>query len=499
MNRTADPFARGGGCACKIPAGARGLRRLSTTGRATQPGAAEVLVGLDDGDDAAAVRIDAGVAVLSTADFFTPVVDDAYDWGRIAAANALSDIYAMGGTPVMAINLVGWPRERLSMELLQEVLRGGLDVAAEARCPVIGGHSIDGPEPTYGMAVTGIADPKVLRNEPPRPQADQPHPTPGLGFLNNRHRPPGDQRRGRRRDDHPHRRLRCRLAAGVRAATDVTGFGLLDTSKDARPQRGPSASTRPPSPTSPGRRDALAAGHVPEGRAASRLVRPHLTSLPASTTDELILLRTHRPPAVCSSWAGPGAPVVGETVAGGLLGAVSSSRWCERLDPFAVSVAGDARPGPLQLSRLTCPSLDAHQGGALLVDTRTATQPLARGSCPRPGDDRTVLEWRLDPTHPPRPDAGQAHVHRRVPTGLQLVLCFCSRRRFGVDATDMVGGVDAWLSAGCPRLTGRPTCASEPPSGVLRGRAMNGSTTPTRAMIPTTVSHGVGPSHDERR
>ena len=101
-------FARGGGCACKIPAGdledlLAGLHR----GRTGAPaGAAEVIVGLDDGDDAAAVRIDAGTAVLSTADFFTPVVDDAYDWGRVAAANALSDIYAMGGTPVMAINLV---------------------------------------------------------------------------------------------------------------------------------------------------------------------------------------------------------------------------------------------------------------------------------------------------------------------------------------------------------------------------------------------------------
>ena len=86
------------------------------------------------------------------------MVDDAYDWGRIAAANALSDVYAMGGRPIVAINLVGWPRDVLPTELLREVLRGGLDVAALAGCPVGGGHSIDDPEPKYGMAVTGVVD-----------------------------------------------------------------------------------------------------------------------------------------------------------------------------------------------------------------------------------------------------------------------------------------------------------------------------------------------------
>src|SRR5213078_3129015 len=113
--------------------------------------------GLDDGDDAAVVRTAHGVLV-ATADFFTPVVDDPYDWGRIAAANALSDVYAMGGTPVVAVNLLGWPREVLPAELAAEVLRGGLEVAQEAGCRVGGGHSIDDPEPKYGMAVTGVVD-----------------------------------------------------------------------------------------------------------------------------------------------------------------------------------------------------------------------------------------------------------------------------------------------------------------------------------------------------
>ena len=150
-----EAIAHGGGCACKIPPGEL---EEAVRGLAGQSGD-NVLVGLDDGDDAAAVLV-GDVAVLSTADFFTPVVDDAYDWGRIAAANALSDIYAMGGRPVVAINLVGWPRGVLPMELLTEVLRGGLAVASEAGCPVIGGHSIDDPEPKYGMAVTGMADPQ---------------------------------------------------------------------------------------------------------------------------------------------------------------------------------------------------------------------------------------------------------------------------------------------------------------------------------------------------
>lgn len=127
-------FARGGGCACKIPAGE--LEQIVAGLHVAAPPGADVLVGLDDGDDAAAVRIEGGRAVLSTADFFTPVVDDPYDWGRIAAANAVSDVYAMGGDPVMAINLVAWPRELLPTDLLREVLRGGLDVATDRKSVV---------------------------------------------------------------------------------------------------------------------------------------------------------------------------------------------------------------------------------------------------------------------------------------------------------------------------------------------------------------------------
>src|SRR3954469_1741861 len=145
-------FARGGGCACKIPPGELEDVVRDLVGQAGP----DLLVGLDDGDDAAVVRIDDRTAVVTTADFFTPVVDDPYDWGRIAAANALSDVYAMGGRPLVAVNLVGWPRDVLPKELLREVLRGGYDIATEAGCHVAGGHSIDDPEPKYGMAVTRI-------------------------------------------------------------------------------------------------------------------------------------------------------------------------------------------------------------------------------------------------------------------------------------------------------------------------------------------------------
>jgi selenide,water dikinase len=163
VTRRLTGYAHGGGCACKIPPGELESVVAGLVGPAVHD---DLLVGLDDGDDAAVVRIADGTAVVATVDFFTPVVDDAYDWGRIAAANALSDVYAMGGTPVVAVNLLAWPRDLLPMTLAAEVLRGGLEVARSAGCHVAGGHSVDDPEPKYGMAVTGVADPqRLLRND----------------------------------------------------------------------------------------------------------------------------------------------------------------------------------------------------------------------------------------------------------------------------------------------------------------------------------------------
>src|SRR3954462_52217 len=158
MKNRFTQYGHGRACACKIPPGELESVVAGLTHAGPVDPAAELVVGLDDGDDAAVVRIAGGQGLVLTTDFFTPVVDDAYTFGRIAAANALSDVYAMGGTPLVAVNLLGWPRDVLAPELAAEVLRGGLEVAQEAGCHVGGGHSIDDPEPKYGMAVTGLVD-----------------------------------------------------------------------------------------------------------------------------------------------------------------------------------------------------------------------------------------------------------------------------------------------------------------------------------------------------
>ncbi|MEA2448031.1 MAG: selenide, water dikinase, partial [Actinomycetota bacterium] len=147
-------FSHGGGCACKLGS-AELAQVLGHVKTATDPA---VLVGLDSPDDAAVYRISPDVAIVQTVDFFTPIVDDAWAWGRIAATNALSDVYAMGGRPVTALNLVAWPRD-LGFELLGAVLEGAHDACSEAGAAIVGGHSVDDPEPKFGLAVTGLIDP----------------------------------------------------------------------------------------------------------------------------------------------------------------------------------------------------------------------------------------------------------------------------------------------------------------------------------------------------
>lgn len=312
-------YAHGGGCACKIPPGEL---EDAVRGLIGQPGA-EVLVGLDSGDDAAAVLVRDDLAVLTTADFFTPVVNDAFDWGRIAAANALSDIYAMGGRPVTAINLVGWPRGVLPMELMTEVLRGGLSVASEAGCPVLGGHSIDDPEPKYGMAVTGVAHPdRLLRNDAARPGLPITLTKPiGVGLLNNRHKATGDvfaeaiaTMVGLNRDA-----SEAAVAAGVRAATDVTGFGLLGhLHKMVRASEVGAVIDLKAVPLIDGAREALRDGFVSGGtRRNLDWVRPHLQTAPGITEDDLLLLadaQTSGGLLVVGEL--PGHPVIGHTTAG---------------------------------------------------------------------------------------------------------------------------------------------------------------------------------------
>ena len=157
-------LSHGAGCGCKLPAAAIGplLARLDIPAAGANP---NVLVGFEGSDDAGVYRLRDDLAIVQTVDFFTPIVDDPFVFGQIAAANALSDIYAMGAEPISALNLVAFPLEQLGPEVLSEILRGGADTAQRAGVAIIGGHSIDDPEPKYGMAVTGIVHPdEVLTN-----------------------------------------------------------------------------------------------------------------------------------------------------------------------------------------------------------------------------------------------------------------------------------------------------------------------------------------------
>ncbi|WJK32414.1 selenide, water dikinase SelD [Solwaraspora sp. WMMA2065] len=319
-------YSRGGGCACKIPAGE--LERLVADLTLTPSGqplvpAGRLLVGLDTGDDAAVIEGPGGTALISTADFFGPVVDDAYDWGRIAAANALSDVYAMGGRPVLAINLLGWPRERLPMELARAVLQGGADVAAQAGCAVAGGHSIDDPEPRYGMAVTGLADPgRLLRNDQGSAGLPLSLTKPlGVGVLNARHKATGER--------FPHAiaemvRLNRDAAesavrAGVRCATDVTGFGLLGhLVKLARASRVGAVIDASAVPYLAGARQAVRDGYVSGGtRRNLEWVRPWVDFAGVDEETALLLADAQTSGGLLVAGEVPGAPVIGELVPSG--------------------------------------------------------------------------------------------------------------------------------------------------------------------------------------
>lgn len=169
---SAPPFrltdlAHGGGCGCKLAPSV--LQQLLSNQPAAGP-FAQLLVGTETGDDAAVWQIDDQHCIIATTDFFMPMVDDPRDFGRIAAANAISDVYAMGGKPVMALAILGMPLNKLPIETVRAILQGGASICAEASIPVAGGHSIDAPEPIYGLAVIGLSPPKnIRRNSGARP------------------------------------------------------------------------------------------------------------------------------------------------------------------------------------------------------------------------------------------------------------------------------------------------------------------------------------------
>jgi selenide,water dikinase len=223
-------LSHGAGCGCKLPAGEL-LAIVRQLPRTDDP---RVLVGSATGDDAAVVKLREDLALVQTVDFFTPIVDDPFDFGRIAAANALSDVYAMGGAPLSALNLVAFPLQRLGGDVLSAILRGGLAVAQQAGCAIVGGHSIDDPEPKYGLAVTGTVDPRRLLTNAGARHGDALVLTKplGVGAVTTAHK------RGAASPAQlaeavevmvalNDRAARQALAAGAHAATDVTGFGLL--------------------------------------------------------------------------------------------------------------------------------------------------------------------------------------------------------------------------------------------------------------------------------
>jgi selenide,water dikinase len=224
-------YSHGGGCGCKIsPQVLDEILRTNTT----RPDNNKLIVGNHSKDDAAVYDLGNGTALISTTDFFMPIVDDPFDFGRVAAANSISDVYAMGGKPLMAIAILGWPVEKLPAGIAQKVVEGGRSICTEAGIPLAGGHSIDSPEPIFGLAVTGIVPIENLKKNNTAEVGDLLFLTKrlGTGILSTA------QKRGLLKKDHL-RSLIDQMTTlnktgeelgkikGVTALTDVTGFGLL--------------------------------------------------------------------------------------------------------------------------------------------------------------------------------------------------------------------------------------------------------------------------------
>ena len=305
---------------------------------ATDP---RILVDASTRDDAAVFQVAPDRALVATVDFFTPIVDDAYDYGRIAAANAFSDIYAMGATPLLALNLVGWPREKVPFELLGEVIRGGADIAKEAGAFILGGHSIDDPEPKYGMVVIGEVHPdRIVTNAGAKPGDALVLTKPiGTGILTT----------ALKRDLLDAAALapcvaamttlnagaaRAMLATGVHAATDITGFGLLGHLSSLLKASGAAAEiTLRDIPLLPEARAMADRGAIPGGTKRNlQSVAAAVTFAPALTeTDRLLLadaqtsgglliaVAADRAEALVAALARertPAAAVIGRVVAG---------------------------------------------------------------------------------------------------------------------------------------------------------------------------------------
>jgi selenide,water dikinase len=265
-------FSHGAGCACKLAASelAAVVAPLRDHPVMVHP---DLLVGFAGADDAGIYRLHDELALVQTVDFFTPVVDGPGDWGRIAAANALSDVYAMGGRPLTALQVLGWPRGQLPFEIAGEVLLGGAEVMAAAGCTIVGGHSIDSPEPLFGFAVTGSIHPQriftnaggqdgdllvltkplgmgIVTTAIKRGQCPAAVAAAAIGVMTTLNAAAGD----------------ALAAAGAHAATDVTGFGLLGHLRELALASGLSARIHPGwVPVLDGVRQLFESGYYPGG------------------------------------------------------------------------------------------------------------------------------------------------------------------------------------------------------------------------------------------
>jgi len=288
-------LSHGAGCACKLS-----LDELrGVLGSLSVPAHAEVVVGHHTGDDAAVWRLSADELLVATTDFFTPVVDDARTWGRIAAANAVSDVYAMGGTPSFALNIVGWPRD-LPFEILAEVLAGAQDIATEAGYAVVGGHSIDSAEPLFGQAVIGRTTPAALLTNAGARPGDAVVLTKAIGTgivmtAVKRSDGPADQVPGYGSAVASMTHLnaeaaRSAIAHGAHAATDVTGFGLLGHLHRLADASGVAARIDASMvATLPGVLELVAAGFVPGGTERNAEQAARFLATDAAREDLIVL------------------------------------------------------------------------------------------------------------------------------------------------------------------------------------------------------------------
>ncbi|WP_433381154.1 selenide, water dikinase SelD [Streptosporangium sp. CA-115845] len=287
----------GAGCACKLPQSS--LEQLMT-GFGVFPDirGPEMIVGLSEGDDAAVIQLDSGQALILTTDFFTPIVDDPYDWGRIAAANALSDVYAMGGRPLVALNLAAWPGDKLPLSMLASVMKGAAVTAASGGCSVVGGHTISDPVPKYGMAVLGLATPsRLLTIDRARAGDDLVLTKPlGTGVVVTALK---QGAAGRMTVEEAVASMvtlneaasEVAVSTGVRAATDVTGFGLLGHLHRMLKASGVAADLDADRvPLLPDARELAAKGYVPGGTHANMDFLRDWVQIGVAVDDEVAIL-----------------------------------------------------------------------------------------------------------------------------------------------------------------------------------------------------------------